>query len=419
MSESDNVDDPKKADLVTDDVSDFFKTLESIDSPIFQQARGSMTYQKDVESVQIGLIILGYDLPIHGVDGLFGPETARAVNKFKSDNDIKDDDWDINKNINEAMLMSPINLQGVNSAFGVKRSYETHPGVDLKANSGTEIKSPADGKVIDARFKSGACGGTIQIQHADGFKSRYCHCKDIRVSIGQEVKQGEIIGLSGGGPNDKGKGNSRGAHLHFELKKDGKLVNPLDYINKDIGTIDSEKTKISSDKAYVTPEMVDIMIKKLKEKDIKSADLKKYLDNQISISGLTDQNFYKKLLENIGAPVSEENLKFLYAWRQAEGGKATFNPFNTTHKMKNATNYNKVGVKNYETLEDGLIATIKTLKNGRYGCILDGLKKDIGADKISQCYSDLKTWGTGYLVNQVVNKYNRGIDPRVPPIYVA
>jgi GH24 family phage-related lysozyme (muramidase) len=81
-------DDPTKADLVGDDVNEFFDTLESAaqSGGISEQQRGSYEFKKEVESMQIGLILLGYDLPFHGVDGLFGPETAKAVKMFVEDN---------------------------------------------------------------------------------------------------------------------------------------------------------------------------------------------------------------------------------------------------------------------------------------------------------------------------------------------
>lgn len=119
----------------------------------------------------------------------------------------------------------------------------------------------------------------------------------------------------------------------------------------------------------------------------------------------SDNDFYIAILKGIGAPVTKENLKFFYAWRQAEGGKAKNNPFNTTQNMKNDTgisNYNKVGVKNYSTPQIGIEATIKTLKNGRYSCIVDGLKNDIGAENISQCSKALSTWGTGMGIANVL-----------------
>jgi hypothetical protein len=90
-SEPKKIDDPKKADVVSDNVTDFFNTLEKEkqSNGLSQQEKGSYTFQKSVESMQIALILLGYELPRFGVDGLFGPETASAVNKFKQDNDIE------------------------------------------------------------------------------------------------------------------------------------------------------------------------------------------------------------------------------------------------------------------------------------------------------------------------------------------
>jgi hypothetical protein len=82
------IDEPGKADLVSNDVQDFYNTVQkSIENGgLKEQSLGSMTYQKEVESMQIGLMLLGFDLPKHGLDGLFGPETAAAVQSFKEKN---------------------------------------------------------------------------------------------------------------------------------------------------------------------------------------------------------------------------------------------------------------------------------------------------------------------------------------------
>jgi murein DD-endopeptidase MepM/ murein hydrolase activator NlpD/GH24 family phage-related lysozyme (muramidase) len=280
---------PDVADLVEPNVAKFFENSENIEAPLFQQKRGSMSFKKDVETIQIGLILLGYPLPRFGVDGLYGPETAQAVEKFKSDNSVKDDiEEEISLNEGQT-LQSPINISRVSSNFGQKRSYENHPGVDLPTPSGTPIKSPADGKVIDARFKEGACGGTIQVEHGGGFKSRYCHAKDIRVQVGQMVKQGDVLGLTGGGVNDKGRGRSTGPHLHFELKKDGQLVDPMDYINVEIGSYEfktSSGQKIDV-RSVVTDEMLELMISKLKQKNLKSKDLEPYTLTKIQSGGFS------------------------------------------------------------------------------------------------------------------------------------
>lgn len=132
---------------------------------------------------------------------------------------------------------------------------------------------------------------------------------------------------------------------------------------------------------------------------------------KITEPSLSDKEFYEKVLKGIGAPVTPQNMLFFYSWRQAEGAKATFNPFNTTKKMEKQSFWNCLkkkdgkcvgGVKNYSSKEDGITATIETLNNGRYECIVDGLKNNIGAKKIAQC-SSLKTWGTGELVSKVLN----------------
>ena len=96
-------DEPEKADTIGTDVKTYFKILADVNEPLKQQKYGTMKWQQGVEATQIGLIMLGYELPKHGVDGLFGPETAAAVNKFKKDNDVVNENFRIN--INEAELV--------------------------------------------------------------------------------------------------------------------------------------------------------------------------------------------------------------------------------------------------------------------------------------------------------------------------
>lgn len=79
----------EKAKLVSSDSEDFLSNLESIDKDISQSDSKTMSFKKNVETFQIALELLGYRLPIHGVDGLFGPETGKSLNRFKSDNEIE------------------------------------------------------------------------------------------------------------------------------------------------------------------------------------------------------------------------------------------------------------------------------------------------------------------------------------------
>lgn len=138
----------------------------------------------------------------------------------------------------------------------------------------------------------------------------------------------------------------------------------------------------------------------------------------------TDDEFYKSILKGIGAPITDENMKFLYAWRQAEGGKARNNPFNTTQSKPGSTFYNclkkgvsgcKSGVRNYLSSQDGIDATVKTIKNGRYQNIINALKSGDSAEKSAQALKS-SPWGTGELALKVVRGYNSGSSPKPPKI---
>lgn len=84
------IDDAGKADLVSNDVDEFYNTLQDLSKTdgLTQQEGNQFSYQKDVETMQMALVLLGYKLPKFGIDGKYGPETARAVEAFKKDNSI-------------------------------------------------------------------------------------------------------------------------------------------------------------------------------------------------------------------------------------------------------------------------------------------------------------------------------------------
>ncbi len=118
------------------------------------------------------------------------------------------------------------------SGFGMRvhpltKKRIMHNAIDFGAKEGTEIMATADGVVIKINKPKDTKGqgNAIVIQHANGFISVYTHLSAFKTELGKNVKQGEIIGLVGN------TGLSTGPHLHFELQKDGKFVNPADYFN--------------------------------------------------------------------------------------------------------------------------------------------------------------------------------------------
>jgi len=100
---------------------------------------------------------------------------------------------------------------------------EFHPGIDFKGKRGDEVKCTASGKVVFAGW-AGGYGNCIRIAHINNFETVYGHLSRIKVKVGQEVNVGDEIGLVGS------TGHSTGAHLHYEVRKNGKPVNPVNFL---------------------------------------------------------------------------------------------------------------------------------------------------------------------------------------------
>jgi len=100
---------------------------------------------------------------------------------------------------------------------------EYHPGIDFKGEVGDQVKCTASGKVISAGWYGGY-GNCIRIQHANDLETLYGHLSKINVKPGQNVNVGDIIGAVGS------TGHSTGAHLHYEVRKNGKPINPVNFL---------------------------------------------------------------------------------------------------------------------------------------------------------------------------------------------
>lgn len=106
----------------------------------------------------------------------------------------------------------------------VYRKRLFHAGIDVAAPKGSPIKAAMSGKVIYAGRRSGY-GKLVIISHSNGYSTRYAHCSSILVKKGQQVKTGQLVARVGA------TGVATGNHLHFEVRKNGKTVNPLTYLN--------------------------------------------------------------------------------------------------------------------------------------------------------------------------------------------
>ncbi len=117
----------------------------------------------------------------------------------------------------------------VTSPFGTRTSPFSgiptfHEGLDIAAQTGTPVMSPADGVVVKAGFSTGY-GNMVEISHGYGIKTIFAHNSRLNVKAGQHVKRGDIISFVGD------TGSSTGPHLHYEVRVNGLPVNPVKYLN--------------------------------------------------------------------------------------------------------------------------------------------------------------------------------------------
>jgi len=119
-------------------------------------------------------------------------------------------------------------VQGrVSSRFGWRalsvNGNHFHGGVDLAVPLGTPVHAARDGIVVKAGW-GGTYGNVVYLDHGDGTQTRYAHLSRIEVRVGEALRQGDVLGLAGS------TGASTGPHVHFELRFDGRAVDPLDYL---------------------------------------------------------------------------------------------------------------------------------------------------------------------------------------------
>ena len=123
----------------------------------------------------------------------------------------------------------PVRTADFTSGFGVRsdpfrHSAAMHAGIDLAGPIGTPIYATADGVVSDAGYNNGGYGNLIKIDHGRGIETRYGHLSAILVSPGQRIVRGQQIARMGS------TGRSTGSHLHYEVRIDGRAVNPIPFM---------------------------------------------------------------------------------------------------------------------------------------------------------------------------------------------
>jgi murein DD-endopeptidase MepM/ murein hydrolase activator NlpD len=121
----------------------------------------------------------------------------------------------------------------ISSGFGnrfhpIDKKAKFHGGIDIAVPRGTPVKAAADGVVKFAGWRGGY-GYAVVVEHTDGSETLYAHNDKLLVEKGQEVDAGDQLSLSGS------TGKSTGPHLHFEVRLNGTLVNPMKYLTNVLG----------------------------------------------------------------------------------------------------------------------------------------------------------------------------------------
>lgn len=118
----------------------------------------------------------------------------------------------------------------ITSAFGMRpdpidKIKKMHRGIDIKAKKGTPVIATADGTIELVKYQPSGYGKFILIEHGNIYQTKYAQLESYIVKTSDQVKQGDVIGYVGS------SGRSTAPHLHYEVYKDGKVVDPMTYIS--------------------------------------------------------------------------------------------------------------------------------------------------------------------------------------------
>jgi murein DD-endopeptidase MepM/ murein hydrolase activator NlpD len=166
------------------------------------------------------------------------PEVLAAMSELDSQLDNREAQLGVlesvilNKNLSDRVYPKgrPVQSGWMSSYFGRRTDPFTgkpanHRGVDFAGKAGAEIVAVADGVVTWSSDRYGF-GNLVEINHGNGYSTRYAHNAENLVSVGEEVHKGQTVALMGE------TGRATGPNLHFEVLKDGQRVNPVTFIRQ-------------------------------------------------------------------------------------------------------------------------------------------------------------------------------------------
>jgi len=180
--------------------------------------------------------------------------TAKMYVQTKSYDEVYEMAKNKSRLIASMPAIQPINnhdLRRLSSYFGYRtdpfyKVMKFHEGVDFSAPIGTEVYSTGDGVVASADRSKAGYGNQIVIDHGFGYKTMYAHLQSFKVRAGQRVNRGQVIGTLGS------TGKSTSPHLHYEVWKNNKPVDPINYFFNDVTPEQYEEMLILSQRPSQT-----------------------------------------------------------------------------------------------------------------------------------------------------------------------
>ncbi|MBO6539369.1 MAG: M23 family metallopeptidase [Rhizobiaceae bacterium] len=225
-----------KADMLFAAINKSLRRIE--DEQITRIAALAQDADRAADQISEALLDVGFDVDpaaddAEGESGIGGPLVA-IDDKVAFDTRVQALDEaltrleQLKKKATLLPIHSPAPGYSVSSSFGVRRdpilkTPAMHSGLDFRVPSGRKVRAAGQGTVVSAGW-NGGYGRMVEIDHGDGLTTRYAHLSKISVKEGDVIERGGVVGKVGS------SGRSTGAHLHYEIRRNGTAINPLRFI---------------------------------------------------------------------------------------------------------------------------------------------------------------------------------------------
>jgi murein DD-endopeptidase MepM/ murein hydrolase activator NlpD len=181
---------------------------------------------------------------------------------------------------NGSLWSMPLKDSRLSSPFGLRR-FRWHHGVDLRLTTGDDVYAAFDGIVRMASYDRYGYGHFVLIRHRNGLETIYGHLSKLWVTVGKEVRAGDVIGLGGS------TGRSTGPHLHFEVRYKGLSINPEEMYDFTAHTLRQSVFLVSSSSFEHVLKMNEAVVHRVRSGENLSVIARRY---GVSVSHITRMN---------------------------------------------------------------------------------------------------------------------------------